>query len=179
MDLFVGVALACVAALVAIACATVRFVPAGHHAVITRAGAQVRSSSGGVVAVAPGIERLHLVAIRPPAIDPLSVVGVTQDGVEVQLVVSVLYRIVDAPLVVASATDSREVTSDTVERTLHHLIAETDLVDLLTHREDVLNRAVAVAPPLLAPLGVELTDIDLIDTEVRMGAQLLRLLTPG
>ena len=79
----------------------------------------------------------------------------------------------------SSATDSRTATSDAVERTLHHLIAETDLVDLLAHREDVLTRAVAVAPPLLAPLGVELTDIDLIDTEVRVGAQLLRLLTPG
>lgn len=179
MDLFVGITLASAAALVAIACATVRVVPAGHHAVITRAGAQVRSKAGGVVVVVPGIERLHLVATRPPAIDPLSVVGVTQDGVEVQLVVSLLYRIVDAPLVVASATDSRSATADTVERTLHHLIAETDLLDLLVHRENVLTRAVAVAPPLLAPLGVELTDIDLIDTEIRVGAQLLGLLTPG
>src|SRR5687767_10226554 len=65
------VAGAVVATAMATGIAVVRVVPAGHCGVVIRAGRATRLRRSGLVMVAPGIERIEMVALRPPPIDPL------------------------------------------------------------------------------------------------------------
>src|SRR5680860_734874 len=116
----VAVALAATAT---IGCAVVRIVPAGHRGVVTRAGRVARTRPSGLLVVMPVLERVELVALHPRAIDPLSVTSLTRDGVEVRLVVSVLWCIADPVLAVQAVPDARSATADAVERALHHLVA--------------------------------------------------------
>lgn len=173
-------ALLAVAALLATAAvlgrAVVRVVPAGHCGVVTRGGRVARSRSPGPTLVAPGLERIDMVALCPAPIDPLGVTVLTGDGVEVRLTVSVLWRVVDPTLVVRTVPDARTVVEAAVERGLHHLVATVDLAHLLREREVVLARLPATTQLLVAPLGVELVDVDLLGAEVRVGPELLGLL---
>lgn len=117
-----------------------------------------------------------MVALYPRAIDPLSVSAVTRDGVELRLVVSVLWCVTDPAVVAQAVPDARTAVADVVERGLHHLVANVDLADLLREREAFLARLPVTALPLVISLGVELVDVDLLDAEVRVGPELLRLL---
>lgn len=170
------VAAALVATLAAIGCTVVRIVPARHCGVVTRAGRVVRLRPCGLVVVAPGFERLETVAMQPPPIDPLGVTALTRDGVEVRLVLSVWWCVADPTRAVQAVPDARAATAAALERVLHHLVASLDLANLLRDREAALSRLHVSALPYVSPLGVELVDVDLLDVEVRVGPELLRLL---
>ena len=117
-----------------------------------------------------------MVTQHPRSIDPLIITARTSDGVEVRLVVSVRWCGVDSTLAVQAVPDARAATEDSVERALHHLVANVDLANLLRDRESTLARLPATAPPLLSSVGVELIDVDLRDTEVPVRPELLQLL---
>lgn len=162
---------------VAIGCvAAVRVVPAGHRGVVTRAGRAVRSRPPGLVVLAPGVERVQMVTMHPSAIDPLSVTGRTRDGVEVRLVLSVLWCVAEPSLAVQEVRDPRDATADAIERAVHHLVATVDLARLLHDRELILSRLLVTALPVVSPFGVHVIDVDLLDAQVRVGPELLRLL---
>ena len=164
-----SVAAVLVAAVAAIGCAVVRVVPAWHAGVVTRAGRVARSRPSGLAMVMPGVERIEMVSMQPGPIDPLGVTALTRDGVEVRLVVSVLWCVADPTRAVHAVPDARAGTAAAVERALHHLVANVDLANLLRNREAVLSRVPVTALPLVSPLGVELLDVDLLDAEVRIG----------
>src|SRR5690606_34490176 len=67
-------------ALVAVGCAAIRVVPAGHCGVVFRLGRPVRHRPTGLVAMLPGVERLDLVPLSPRTIEPLPVQVQTRDG---------------------------------------------------------------------------------------------------
>ena len=170
------VAASLIATATALACAVARVVPAGHCGVVSRGGRVARSRPPGLALVAPGVERIDMVALYPPPIDPLGVTVLTGDGVEVRLTVSVMWRVSDPTRAIHSVPDARAVAEAAVERGLHHLGATVDLAHLLRDREEVLARLPATARQLVAPFGVELVDVDLLGAEVRVGPELLRLL---
>jgi regulator of protease activity HflC (stomatin/prohibitin superfamily) len=168
---------AALAVVTTIGCAAVvRIVPAGHCGVVLRGGRPARSRLSGLFVLLPGIERVAMVPCQPRPIDPLSVNALTRDGVEVRLVISVLWRVADFTLAAQAKPDLWSATADAVDRALHHLVASVDLAALLRERETVLARLPAADLPLVARLGVELIDVDLLDAEVRVGPELLRLL---
>jgi regulator of protease activity HflC (stomatin/prohibitin superfamily) len=154
----------------------VRVVPEGHRGVVFRAGRVVRVRPPGVAWLIPALERLQSVALNPPAIDPLSVTAQTRDGVDVRLTVSVLWQTSDPVLAVHCEPDPRGATEDGVERALRHLVAEVGVANLLRGREGVVAGIAVSALPFVCPFGVELVDVNLLDAEVRVGPELLRLL---
>jgi regulator of protease activity HflC (stomatin/prohibitin superfamily) len=161
---------------VALGFGALRMVPAGHCGVVIRAGRVARLRSSGLVLVVPGVEQVAKVTKHPRSIDPLIITARTRDGVEVRLVVSVLWCVVDPTLAVQAPPDARAATEDAVERALQDLVANVDLANLLRDRNSTLARLPATALPLLSSFGVELIDVDLRDAEVRVGPELLQLL---
>lgn len=159
----------------------VRVVPAGHVGVVCRGGRVVRTRPSGLLIAAPGRERLVMVPLHAQSIDPLRVTAVTRDGVEVQLVLSVLWRVVDASAAVeaghAGPHGLGHGAEQVVERAMHHLVARVDLVELLRDRELLLAQMPDAGRALLGAVGVEVLDVDLLDAEVRVGPELIRLLT--
>jgi regulator of protease activity HflC (stomatin/prohibitin superfamily) len=170
------VAAVALAATAVICCAVVRIVPAGHWGVVTRAGRVARTRPSGLVVILPVLERLEMVTVHPRAIDPLSVTSLTRDGIEIRLVVSVLWRVTNPELAVQAVPDARAAVADAAERALHHLVANVDLANLLRDREPFLAMLPVTVLPLVSPLGAELVDVDILDAEVRVGPELLRLL---
>ena len=175
MNAAVLVVAAAPAVTVALGFAALRVVPAGHCGVVLGAARVARLRPSGLVLVVPGVERVAMVTTQPRSIDTLSATARTCDGVEVRLVISVLWRVVDPTLAVQAAPDARAATEDAVERALHHLVAHVDLANLLRDRESAPVWLPATAVPFLSSFGVELIDVDLCDAEVRVGPELLQL----
>ncbi|WP_187271798.1 SPFH domain-containing protein [Aeromicrobium terrae] len=164
------------AVIVACGYASVRMVPAGSVGVVLRAGRVTRRRRPGPVVVVPGLERIEMVSLRPAPIEPLGVTALTRDAVEVDLAISVLWRVTDPVLAITAEPCARAVTAAAVERGVRHLVATVDLADLLRDRADLLAPLPTVTWPLVEPFGVDVVDVDLLDTEVRVGPELLHLL---
>ncbi len=176
MDQIVVLAALAVAAVAGLGLAAVRSVPEGRAAVVVRAGRAKRVVGAGPVVVVPGLDRVHVVELHPPPLEPVSTVATTADGAEVRLVVSVLWEVTDPQRTLTAFPDPGTVIAEAVERALRHLVAETSLVDLLQQRHQDVSSLPPVLLPVLAPTGVRVVDVDLLDLDVRVGAELLRLI---
>lgn len=164
-------------ALVAVGCAAIRVVPAGHCGVVFRLGRPVRHRPTGLVAMLPGVERLDLVPLSPRTIEPLPVQVQTRDGVQLTIMVSVLWRVTDpVAAIIGAHPDLQTATADIAERGLRHLVAGVDLAQLLRDRETFLGRLPATTHPLLEPIGVEVLDVDWLHADLPAGPELLRRL---
>lgn len=176
MDPLLAAVVLGLSALVVLVCASVRSVPAGHCGVVVRMGRTLRMAPPGLLVVVPLLDRMERVALGPRSIDPLVLTATTANGVEVRMAANVLWEVAD-PMAVARLRDEPDAyVAESVERTLHHMVAERDLGSLLHARHDVVAGLPGAADPLLRPLGMRLVDVDLLDLEVRVGAELLRLL---
>lgn len=164
------------AAMVGLVCAVLRIVPHYHCAVVTRAGRVRRTRPAGLVAVLPLVERVAILPLQAMPLDARGFTALTRDAVEVRLVVNVLWCIADPVLAVQARPDVRTATADAVDRALRQLVATVDLVALLRQRESFLERLPVTALPLVGPIGVGVVDVDLVDVELRVGPQLLRML---
>lgn len=177
MDPVLLVLVVTLATLVACCGATVRMVPAGHTGVVLRAGRPARTRPSGLALVFPGVERLELVPGLPPPIAPFDVTATTRDGVSLRLSVSLAWAVRDPIATAQVQPDVKLAVADAFEREVHHLLARFDLTTFLRDRGEVLARLAVLTLPALTPLGVELLDVDLLDVEVRVGPELLRLIT--
>ena len=165
-----------VAVLVACGFALVQVVPPGHRGVVLRSGRVARVRRPGPAFVLPGLERIERVALHPAPIEPLGVTVLTRDAIEVDLALSVLWRVEDPRRAVAADPSARAVTAAAVERGARHLVASVDLADLLRDHEQVLSPLPSTTWPIIEPFGVDVVDVDLLDVEVRVGPELLHLL---
>ncbi len=165
-----------VGALAVVGSAVLRVVPEGHVAVVSRAGRAPRVIPSGPLVVVPGLDRTDLVALHPRPLTPVTTTATTADGVEVRLVVSVLWEVVEPQLTLCALPDAATVVAESVERGLHPLAAGADLTELLRDRHAAVIRLPLTLAQELDPVGVRIVDVDLLDLDVRVGAELLRLL---
>ena len=97
--------------------------------------------------------------------------------VEVQLALSLLWRVVDPAAAVHSGPHGLGTRAEEVlERALHHLLARIDLLELLRERDALLARMPDAGRTLLGAVGLEVLDVGVLDVEVRVGPELIRLL---
>ncbi len=176
MDLVIGIAVVAAAAVAVVARSAIRVVPEGHGAAVVRAGRAVRTSGSGLVMVVPGLEQLAVSPLRPPPLEPVSTTASTADGAEVHAVGSVLWEVVDIPRTLNALPDPATVVAEAVERALHHLVGGSELAGLLRDRHDAVAGLPRALDSALESVGVRVVDVDLLDLDVRVGRELLRLL---
>lgn len=155
---------------------TVRHVPAGSCAVVTRFGRVTRVLTPGLVGTLPLVDRLTRVTVGPHRDEPVVVTGLTRDGFSVRILVGVLWQVHDARASLRACPDSASATSEAVERRLHHLVGEQELVPLLRDRERLFTQIEAELAPVVAEWGVTILDITVLDIELRTAPELLRIL---
>lgn len=164
-----------VAALVLLASA-VRVVPRGRVAVLVRVAGPARLRHPGVVLVVPGLDHLRVVGLQPVRTGPLLVPATTRDGVDVVLSASVRWRVTNPERVGLADPDETTATVDAVQSGLVELVSRTDLRRLLDRREEVLFTLVDLANAETRSWGVEVLAVTAVETDLRVGPELLRMM---
>jgi regulator of protease activity HflC (stomatin/prohibitin superfamily) len=154
----------------------VKVVPPGRVAVVARFGRVVRTSPPGPALVVPLVDRVTVLQALPSRIEPLHVTGATRDNVDVRITASLTWQVVDPVLALSASPDPTTATVDAVEHGAQTGISEIDLRDLLADREAAMERVLPRADEATRQFGVAVLDLDVLDTEVRVGPELLRLL---
>jgi regulator of protease activity HflC (stomatin/prohibitin superfamily) len=176
MNPVIASALLVAAAALVLLATSIRLVPVGTCAVVTRFGRVARVQPPGLVVVYPVLDQMVRVTLTPRRAEPVAVTAVTRDGFEVRLAASVLWQVHDPQSSIGASPDIGTATESAVERWLRHVVASQDLATLLHGRQALPRDALEELQPLTTLVGVTVLDIDLLDVELRAGPELLRLL---
>jgi len=157
--------------------ASIRIVQEYERGVIFRLGRFVGVRGPGFILLIPFIERMVKIDLRVVTMDVPSQECITVDTVTVKVDAVVYFRVMKPEDAVLNVEQYIRATSLLSQTTLRNVVGQSDLEDLLAHRDKINERLQALIDEGTEPWGikvsmVEVRDVQLPDTMQRaMAAQ--------
>jgi len=157
--------------LVGLLSASIRIVQEYERGVIFRLGRYVGVRGPGLFFLIPGIERMQKVDLRVITLDVPTQEAITRDNVTVKVNAVVYFRVVDPANAVIKVLDHIRATSQLSQTTLRSVLGQSELDELLAHREQVNQRLQQIIDEGTAPWGVKVTMVEVRDVELPQSLQ--------
>jgi regulator of protease activity HflC (stomatin/prohibitin superfamily) len=157
--------------------AAIRIVQEYERGAVFRLGRFVGLRGPGLVFLIPFIERMMKVDLRVITMDVPAQECMTVDNVTVKVDAVIYFRVVDASDAVLKVLDYIKATSLLAATTLRNVVGQSELDELLAHRDKLNEKIQVVVDEGTNPWGikvsmVEVKDVELPDTMKRaMAAQ--------
>jgi regulator of protease activity HflC (stomatin/prohibitin superfamily) len=175
MNIILGVAIAIIA--IILLSASIRIVQEYERGVIFRLGRFVGIRGPGFILLIPFIERMVRIDLRVVTMDVPSQECITVDTVTVKVDAVVYFRVMKPEDAVLNVEQYIRATSLLSQTTLRNVVGQSDLEDLLAHRDKINEKLQTLIDEGTEPWGikvsmVEVRDVQLPDTMQRaMAAQ--------
>ncbi len=157
--------------------AAIRIVQEYERGAVFRLGRFVGLRGPGLIFLIPFVERMMKVDLRVITMDVPSQECMTRDNVTVTVDAVIYFRVVDASDAVLKVLDYIKATSLLAATTLRNVVGQSELDELLAHRDKLNDKIQGVVDEGTNPWGikvsmVEVKDVELPDTMKRaMAAQ--------
>lgn len=151
--------------------ASIRIVQEYERGVIFRLGRYVGVRGPGLFFLIPGIERMQKVDLRVVTLDVPTQEAITRDNVTVKVNAVVYFRVVDPANAVIKVLDHIRATSQLSQTTLRSVLGQSELDELLAHREQINQRLQQIIDEGTAPWGVKVTMVEVRDVELPQSLQ--------
>jgi regulator of protease activity HflC (stomatin/prohibitin superfamily) len=157
--------------------AAIRIVQEYERGAVFRLGRFVGLRGPGLVFLIPFVERMMKVDLRVITMDVPAQECITMDNVTVKVDAVIYFRVVDASDAVLKVLDYIKATSLLAATTLRNVVGQSELDELLAHRDKLNEKIQLVVDEGTNPWGikvsmVEVKDVELPDTMKRaMAAQ--------
>jgi regulator of protease activity HflC (stomatin/prohibitin superfamily) len=157
--------------------AAIRIVQEYERGAVFRLGRFVGLRGPGLIFLIPFVERMMKVDLRVITMDVPSQECITMDNVTVKVDAVIYFRVVDASDAVLKVLDYIKATSLLAATTLRNVVGQSELDELLAHRDKLNEKIQLVVDEGTNPWGikvsmVEVKDVELPDTMKRaMAAQ--------
>ncbi len=175
MNIILGVAIAIIA--IILLSASIRIVQEYERGVIFRLGRFVGIRGPGFILLIPFIERMVRIDLRVVTMDVPTQECITVDTVTVKVDAVVYFRVMKPEDAVLNVEQYIRATSLLSQTTLRNVVGQSDLEDLLAHRDKINEKLQTLIDEGTEPWGikvsmVEVRDVQLPDTMQRaMAAQ--------
>ena len=157
--------------------AAIRIVQEYERGAVFRLGRFVGLRGPGLIFLIPFIERMMKVDLRVITMDVPSQECITRDNVTVRVDAVIYFSVVDASDAVLKVLDYIKATSLLAATTLRNVVGQSELDELLAHRDKLNDKIQVIVDEGSNPWGikvsmVEVKDVELPDTMKRaMAAQ--------
>jgi regulator of protease activity HflC (stomatin/prohibitin superfamily) len=174
-DLLLGVAIVIV--VIILLSATIRIANEYERGVIFRLGRFVGVRGPGIIFLIPFFERMVKVELRVVTMDVPAQECITKDTVTVKVDAVIYFRVIKPQDAILNVEQYVRATSLLAQTTLRNVVGQSDLEDLLGHRDKVNEKLQNLIDEGTEPWGikvsmVEVRDVELPDTMKRaMAAQ--------
>jgi len=174
-DIFFSVGIAIV--VIIILAAMIRIANEYERGVIFRLGRFVGVRGPGLIFLIPFIERMVKVELRVVTMDVPAQECITKDTVTVKVDAVIYFRVIKPQDAILNVEQFVRATSLLAQTTLRNVVGQSDLEDLLGHRDKVNEKLQSLIDEGTEPWGikvsmVEVRDVELPDTMKRaMAAQ--------
>jgi regulator of protease activity HflC (stomatin/prohibitin superfamily) len=174
-DILFGVAIAIV--IIILLSATIRIANEYERGVIFRLGRFVGVRGPGIIFLIPFFERMVKVELRVVTMDVPAQECITKDTVTVKVDAVIYFRVIKPQDAILNVEQYVRATSLLAQTTLRNVVGQSELEDLLGHRDKVNEKLQTLIDEGTEPWGikvsmVEVRDVELPDTMKRaMAAQ--------
>jgi len=149
-----------------VAPASVRIVQEYERGVIFRLGRLVGARGPGLFFMIPYVERMVKVDLRLLTIDVPPQECITRDNVSTRVDAVIYFRVMDPEKAVVKVLDFIRATSLIAQTTLRSVVGQSELDELLTHREQVNQRLQQIIDEQTTPWGVKVSAVEVKDVEI-------------
>lgn len=169
-------ALIVVIVLIGLLSSAIKIVQEYERGVIFRLGRLVGAKGPGLFFIIPIVDRMVKVDLRVVTLDIPSQEAITKDNVTVTVNAVAYFRVVDPSDAIVQVQDYMKATWQIAQTTLRSVLGQSELDELLVHREMINQKLQQIIDEQTEPWGikvsiVEVKDVELADTMKRAMAR--------
>jgi regulator of protease activity HflC (stomatin/prohibitin superfamily) len=138
---------------------------------VFRLGRWVGLRGPGLVVIIPFIERMRKVDLRVITMDVPQQECITLDNVTVRVDAVIYFRVVEAADAILKVLDYIKATSLLAATTLRNVVGQSELDDLLSHRDRLNEKIQAVVDEGTNPWGIKVSMVEVKDVELPQSMQ--------
>ena len=147
-----------------------------ERGVLFRLGRLAGVKGPGLVFIIPFIDRLRIVDLRVVTLDVPTQEAITRDNVTVKVNAVVYFRVLDPAAAIVNIEDYKRATWNVAQTTLRNVLGQSDLDEVLAHRERINQKLQQIIDEMTEPWGikvgiVEVKDVELTDSMKRSMAR--------
>ena len=146
--------------------AAIRIVQEYERGACFRLGRFVGLRGPGLVFLIPFVERMMKVDLRVITMDVPSQECMTRDNVTVTVDAVIYFRVVDASDAVLKVLDYIKATSLLAATTLRNVVGQSELDDLLAHRDKLNDKIQVIVDEGTNPWGIKVSMVEVKDVEL-------------
>lgn len=168
--MWVGVAIVIVLVLLLLFMA-LKVVAQYERGVILRLGRFVGVREPGLRVIIPFIDRMWKVDTRIVTMDVAAQEVITRDNVTIKVDAVVYLRVVNADSAVLKVADYIRATSLIAQTTLRSVLGQSELDEILAHRDKLNERLQQIVDEQTDPWGVKVSTVEIKDVQLPTGMQ--------
>lgn len=146
--------------------AAIRIVQEYERGAVFRLGRFVGLRGPGLIFLIPFVERMMKVDLRVITMDVPSQECMTRDNVTVTVDAVIYFRVVDAADAVLKVLDYIKATSLLAATTLRNVVGQSELDELLAHRDKLNDKIQVVVDEGTNPWGIKVSMVEVKDVEL-------------
>ena len=137
-----------------------------ERGVIFRLGRFVWAKGPGLFFIIPFIDRMTKVDLRTVTLDVPSQEAISRDNVTLKVNAVVYFRVLDPGKAIIQVEDYRRATWQIAQTTLRNVIGQSELDELLAHREKVNDELQRIIDEQTEPWGIKVSLVEVKDVEL-------------
>jgi regulator of protease activity HflC (stomatin/prohibitin superfamily) len=165
MDSLLGLAFA-VVFLIVIFIAAVKIVQEYERGVIFRLGRLQGPKGPGIFLIIPLVDRMVKVDLRVVTLDIPTQEAITRDNVTVRVNAVAYFRVVDPSDAIVQVEDYQRATWQIAQTSLRSVLGQSDLDELLIHRDEINQKLQEIIDEQTEPWGVKVSIVEVKDVEL-------------
>jgi regulator of protease activity HflC (stomatin/prohibitin superfamily) len=146
--------------------AAIKVVNEWERGVILRLGRLAGAKGPGLFLIIPIIDKMVKVNLRVQTFDIPDQEAITRDNVTVKVNAVAFFRVLDPAQAVVEVEDYRRATWQIAQTSLRSVLGQSDLDDLLAHRERINHQLQQIIDEQTGPWGVKVSIVEVKDVEL-------------
>jgi regulator of protease activity HflC (stomatin/prohibitin superfamily) len=152
--------------LLALLSSAIKIVQEYERGVIFRLGRLVGAKGPGLFLIIPFVDRMIKIDLRVVTLDVPSQEAITRDNVTVKVNAVVYFRVIDPSDAIVQVEDFRRATWNISQTTLRNVIGQSELDEVLAHREKINQTLQQIIDEATEPWGIKVSVVEVKDVEL-------------
>ncbi len=169
LNLITGIgftALVVVIVLLGVLSSAIKIVQEYERGVIFRLGRLIGAKGPGLFFIIPIADRMVKVDLRVITLDIPAQEAITKDNVTVKVNAVAYFRVVDPSDAIVQVEDYRKATWQIAQTTLRSVLGQSELDELLTHRDEINEKLAHIIDEQTEPWGIKVSIVEVKDVEL-------------
>lgn len=142
-----------------------------ERGVVFRLGRLIGTKGPGIILLIPIVDRMVKVSLRTVVLDVPPQDVITKDNVSIKVNAVVYFRVVDPGKAIVEVENYLFATSQLSQTTLRSVLGQSELDDLLAHRDKINRELQTIIDEHTAPWGIKVSNVEVKQVDLPLEMQ--------